>query len=280
MSEQAVTALRRSIAGLESAASSLGGEAAFSLGHDAADAALGPLRRHALHEVIASPSQAPAASGFIAGLLARLGRRPVVWLRQDAAGVEGGELHAPGLAGFGLDPARLLSVRGRDALAVLKAAQDAFPRGNDRRSGIGAVVIELNGAPSCLDLTASRRLVLAAREAGVTALLLRLGDGIAASAAVTRWEVSAAPSAGRVRAHGPGRPSFAVTVSRNRHGATGRWLMEWDSHAYSFREPLPVALVPTPARRPDQAQPGRIRSGNLAEGAFAGTWPAARRVSG
>lgn len=275
MSEQAVTTLRRSIAGLESAALSLGGEAGFSLGHDAADAALGPLRRHALHEIVAAVSQAPAASGFVAGLLARLGRRPVVWLRQDAAGMEGGELHAPGLAGFGLDPGRVLSVRARDALGVLKAAGDAFPRGNDRRSGIGAVVIELNGAPSCLDLTASRRLVLAAREAGVTALLLRLGGGAAPSAAVMRWEITAAPSSGRVRAHGPGRPSFAVTVSRNRHGATGRWLMEWDSHAYSFREPLPVALVSAPADRPDRSQPGRIRSGNIAE-----AWPAARRASG
>lgn len=271
MSEQAVTALRRSIAGLESAASSLGGEASFSLGHAAADAALGPLRRHALHEIVAVPSQAPAASGFIAGLLVRLGRRPIVWLRQDAAGAEGGELYAPGLAAFGIDPAWVLSVRARDALAVLKAAQDAFPRGNDRRSGIGAVVVELNGAPACLDLTASRRLVLAAREAGVTALLLRLGGGLAPSAAVTRFEIAAAPSAGRVRAHGPGRPSFAVTVSRNRHGATGRWLMEWDSHAYSFTEPLPVALVSTPARRPDQAQPGRV---------IAGAWPAARRAAG
>lgn len=275
MSEQAVTALRRSISGLESTAASLGGEAGFSLGHEVADAALGPLRRHALHEIVAAAHQAPAASGFIAGLLMRLGRRPFVWLRQDAAGMEGGELHAPGLAAFGIDPARVLSVRARDALAVLKAAQDAFPRGNDRRSGIGAVVIELNGAPSCLDLTASRRLALAARAAGATALLLRLGEGAVPSAAVTRWEITAASSGGRVRAHGPGRPSFAVTVSRNRHGATGRWLMEWDSHAYSFREPLPVALVSAPTDRPDRSQPGRIHSGNIAN-----AWPAARRASG
>lgn len=185
--------------------------------------------------------------------------------------MEGGELHAPGLAAFGLDPGRVLSVRARDALGLLRAAGDAFPRGNDRRSGIGAVVIELNGAPACLDLTASRRLALAAREAGVTVLLLRLGGGLAPSAAVMRWEIAAAPSSGRVRAHGPGRPNFAVTVSRNRHGATGRWLMEWDSHAYSFREPLPVALVSAPADRPDRAQPGRI---------IAGVWPANRRAAG
>ncbi len=275
MGDQTVTALRRSIAGLESAAVSLGREALFSLGHDAADADLGPLHRHALHEIVAPAHQVPAATGFIAGLLARLGQRPVVWLRQDAAGAEGGELYAPGLAAFGIDPARLLSVRARDALAVLKAAQDAFPGGNDRRSGIGAVVIELNGTPACLDLTASRRLVLAAREAGATALLLRLGGGAVPSAATTRFEVAAASSAGRVRAHGPGRPCFSVTVSRNRHGATGRWLMEWDSHACSFVEPLPVALVSTPSRRPDQAQPGRSGPGSIVEAR-----PAARRVSG
>lgn len=275
MSDHAIAALRRSIAGVDSAASSLGGEASFSLGHAAADAALGPLRRHALHEVVAASHQSPAATGFVAGLVARLGQRPLVWLRQDSAGAEGGELHAPGLAAFGLDPGRVLSVRGRDALAVLKAAGDAFPRGNDRRSGIGAVVIEIAGEPSCLDLTASRRLVLAARDAGATAFLLRLGSGFAPSAATIRWAVSAAPSAGRMRAHGPGRPSFSVGVLRNRHGATGQWVMEWDPHAYSFIEPLPVALVPAPARRPDQTAPGRIRSGNAAE-----AWPAARRANG
>jgi len=275
VSDHAVAALRRSIAGLESVSVSLGEEASFSLGHAAADAALGPLRRHALHEIVAAAHQAPAATGFVAGLIARLERRPVVWLRQDSAGAEGGELYAPGLAAFGLDPDRVLAVRGRDPLAVLKAAGDAFPRGNDPRSGIGAVVIELEGAPACLDLTASRRLVLAARDAGATAFLLRLGSSPAPSAATIRWSVSAAPSEGRMRAHGPGRPSFAVTVLRNRHGATGQWVMEWDSHAYSFREPLPVALVPAPAHRPDQTQPGRIRSGNIAE-----AWPAARRASG
>jgi protein ImuA len=272
---QALAALRRSIAGLDSAAATLGGAAGFSLGHAAADAALGPLRRHGLHEVLAAAGQVPAAAGFVAGLLVRLGRRPVVWLRQDAAAREGGDLHAPGLAAFGLDPSRLLCVGARDARDLLKAAGDAFPADNDPVSGIGAVVIEFDGAPACLDLTASRRLLLAAQASGVAAVLLRPGGAAAASAATIRWEIAAAPSAGRIRAHGPGRPCFSVTVSRNRHGATGRWLMEWNGDAYSFHEPLPVAVVPAPVGRPDQAAPAGIGAG-----ADAATWAGARRLSG
>ena len=44
-----------------------------------------------------------------------------------------------------------------------------------------------------LDLVASRRLVLAAEESGVTALLLREGADPEPSAALTRWQVGSAP---------------------------------------------------------------------------------------
>ena len=40
---------------------------------------------------------------------------------------------------------------------------------------VGALLLELEGMPKCLDLVASRRLSLAAGESGVTAFVLRNG---------------------------------------------------------------------------------------------------------
>src|ERR1700733_12102701 len=57
-----------------------------ALGHREADAALqGGFAKGALHEVFAdSGRHGAAATGFIAGLTARVGaRRPLVWVRQD-----------------------------------------------------------------------------------------------------------------------------------------------------------------------------------------------------
>ena len=75
-------------------------------------------------------------------------------------------------------------------------------------------------------LTASRRLQLAAEGHGVTALLLRpplaRAPG-AASAAATRWRITALPGAGAGRALGP--PALAgrnFSLPRRPHPASGR----------------------------------------------------------
>jgi protein ImuA len=49
------------------------------------------------------------------------------------------------------------------------------------------------GETDRLDLTASRRLQLAAQASGVTCFVLRTGRGEANNAAVTRWQVSSVP---------------------------------------------------------------------------------------
>lgn len=203
-----------------------------ALGAEAVDTALsGGLKLGALHEIYAaSGGDAGAATGFALALAARAARgRPILWARQDMLDVETGQIYAPGLAEMGLAPDAMVLVRGRDAEDVLKAGEDAV-----RCAGLGAALIAPWAAPGCLDLTASRRLVLAAAASGVTAIVLRIAAQPASSAAETRWRIAAAPS-GLLDADAPGLPVFDATLLRQRGGAAGQsWFVEWNRDRQSF----------------------------------------------
>src|ERR1700741_501923 len=71
-----------------------------ALGHSEADAALcGGLAMAAVHEVFAQGYQSTAATGFVAGLAARVSaRRPLIWVRQDFCEMEAGALSMRGLS--------------------------------------------------------------------------------------------------------------------------------------------------------------------------------------
>jgi protein ImuA len=250
-----VAALRASVALLEGPGRlrQADRKALFALGHPEADAHLGGgLMRAALHEVYAAfDPDGVAASGFAAALAARAGgRAPLVWIRHDLAACEWGEIFAPGLAEWGLDPDRLIIVKVAHAADTLKAANEAL-----NCAALGAVIIESAGASSVYDLTASRRLVLAA-ESGVTAIALRLGVRPKPSAAMTRWLVGAAPSHTKLAGH-LGQPRFDAALVRSRNGAQGRWIMEWDSDAYLFRDQHHTDSAAAPARPLSAAAPHR-----------------------
>ena len=142
-----------------------------ALGHADADLALqGGLALAAVHEVFAEGRQSAAATGFIVGLAGRAtARRPLLWVRQDFAGIESGALSMSGLAELGLDPRRVVTVRAADADAALRTAADALAC-----DALGAVVLEVWGEARQFDLVASRKLTLAAQASGVTGLFLRL----------------------------------------------------------------------------------------------------------
>jgi protein ImuA len=110
----------------------------------------------------------------------------VLWAGSFAAG----DLYAPGLRAFGLDPARLILCRARRRADLLWAMEEAL-----RCPALAAVVAEVDG----LDLTASRRLQLAAEAGGVTGFLLRRAvlskGGRDVTAAPTRWRVTSCASA-------------------------------------------------------------------------------------
>ena len=215
-----------------------------ALGHAACDAALGGgLARGAVHEVFADAGrQSAVATGFVAGLAARVARRPLVWVRQDFSEREAGALSMSGLCELGLDPRLLVSVRAPDTDSALRTAADALVC-----DALGAVVLEVWGDVRQLDLVASRKLTLAAQTSGVTALVLRLAATPQPSTAETRWIVRAALSPPVAHWHGWGAPVFDAQLVRNRHGQTGRWLMEWkcDERLFNDRaaDPQPMAAA-------------------------------------
>lgn len=200
------------------------------LGLPGLDRALGGgLKRGAFHALRpAKPGEEPAATGFALACALRLAEaRPLLWVRQAMAEREYGLPYGPGLAGFGLDPARLVCVEAADARAVLKAAEEAL-----HCKALGAVLIEPWGAPKAVDLVALRRLVLAAEASGVSALFLRSGGPELADPGATRWAVAAHPSQS---AFGPGLPAFRVTLERGGHAGPAEWLMEWCCERRVFR---------------------------------------------
>jgi protein ImuA len=212
--------------------SAVAGQVTFGL--PALDGPLGGgLKRAALHEVYAvGAGDLAAATGFSVGLALRAARmRPILWVRQDVLDAETGRLNPSGLVELGLDPSRVLLVRARDAEGVLRAGAEAA-----RCPELGAVLIEPWGEPRLLDLTASRRLALAAGASGVMTVLLRASSSQQASAAHTRWQVAALPSQA-LEANAPGNPAFSLRLLRHRGGLTEReWRVEWSRDRQSFQE--------------------------------------------
>src|SRR6201995_1385985 len=165
--------------------------ARVSLGFAEVDSALhGGIVRGALHEVFAKPGHEATATGFAAGLAARVGNgKPILWIRQDFAGIEFGEIAATGLLELGIDPSKYLILRVANAEEALRAASDALTC-----ASLGAVAIEVVGEHKVLDLKASRRLTLGAAETNVTALMLRFNAVPDTSSAETRWMIREASS--------------------------------------------------------------------------------------
>jgi protein ImuA len=190
-----------------------------SLGVAALDEALpwGGLPRGALHEVAGAGDG--GAEGFCAALAARLidGRGPVLWC------LARGDLHGPGLGVFGLDPDRLIVARTRGPRDVLWAMEEGL------RSGLPGAVL---GEPRVLDLTAGRRLQLAARAGGVACLVLHADAAPnGTSVALTRWRVAAAPSRPPDGLPGLGAARWRVALERCRGGVPREWLLEWNDEA-------------------------------------------------
>ncbi|MDJ1158967.1 ImuA protein [Chelatococcus sp. SYSU_G07232] len=218
---------------------------ALPLGVAAVDACLprGGLAADALHEIVPeSYGDMPAAFGFLVALAGRLlaaqaragdeaQAAPEAWdapllLVVSARGLaDCGRLYGPGLQTLGLDPGRLTLVEAgdeRDALWALEEIATA------RAAPVAAGCL---GAD--LDLTASRRLHLAAGTAGLPLLLLRPRGAEPASAAATRWRIAAA-AAGRDRFGSLRRPRWRAALARCRNGHPGAWVLEFDHAAHRF----------------------------------------------
>lgn len=199
-----------------------------------------------LHEIVGGDGPpGAAASGFGAALLARIaghqgpggnsgGCGQVVWITRND------DLHAPGLAPYGLMPDRLITVRARRDGDIVWAIEESL-----RCRSLGAVL----GEVSDIDMVASRRLQLAAESGGVTAFLLRgAGPRLAATASVTRWSLRPAASLPPADEPGLGAPRWRVGLMRCRGGRPGEWLVEWNGAGFTA---VPdSASAPGPTSRP------------------------------
>ena len=221
---------------------------AITLGIEAIDARLpgGGLSSAGVHEIAAAaPADMAAASGFAVALMARrLGdlpaedTRPLLWGRHGASAREYGRLYGHGLTALGLSSERLLSVTLNRPRAILWTIEEAL-----KSTALCGVIADMTA--DALDLTASRRLMLAARAAGTPLLLVFERPLAGATAALTRWRV--APHASgppRFDAAAPGLAAWTLTLERSRAGRPGQWTVEWHHATHRF------ALVPALLDRP------------------------------
>ena len=210
----------------------------------------GGLLRGVLHECSsAAPVHLAAATGFVLALTARLcgARGQALWIVTDFALMEGGGPYGPGLDLFGLPSARLLVLRVPRAADALWAMEEGL-----RCRALTSVIMELAADAAADDLTATRRLMLAAREGNCPGFFLRYRATDAPSAASTRWMVAAAPSRPDFYG-GLGRTRFELSLRKNRRGPCGRWIIEWDHHERAFQPEIPVAVAPPALDRSDRA---------------------------
>lgn len=232
----------------------------------------GGVARGALHEILASsPGDLAAASGFALALAIRLARQtarpaPILWITEDFACRENGTLYGPGLALHGLDPASLVIVQAANAKEALWGLEEAV-----KCRAPAAVIGEIWSLAKTYDLTASRRLLLAAQKGGTPCLLFAAGLSGAAdlisSSADMRFEIRAGPSPRRASAGRlplPGLASWSVRIAKARASPIGidRGLFRpvfWDHGEASFRDAHSLSLVAASADGSDHPAETRPR---------------------
>lgn len=200
------------------------------------------LAEAALHEFYAAtPDDAATALALALLLAGRIRREGAILWAMDTRPYA--RPYAPGLAALGVAPERLVLVHAPDTLALLCAAADAVAC-----PALAAVVIVCPHAAPVFDLTASRRLALAAARSRVSVLAVR-GGTVVPSAAHTRWAVRRRRSR-PLAADAPGHMAFALELLRNRAGASGLCVdLEWDSDARCFQAPDTGSLSAVAADR-------------------------------
>lgn len=192
-----------------------------------------------LSEVFA---QSPADGGAVGFVLSQLSRSslPIFWVQDRLSAKEAGVPYLPGI----IRPFVMVHLSRPDE--VLVAMEEGL-----RSGGLAAVVGEVWGTPSCLDFTATRRLVLRAEAVGVACWLIRRGATPDLSAARNRWRVASLPSARHPDDPlAPGDPRWRVDLFRSRFAGPGIWLARYDRAAdrVDFTAAVPDRVLAEDAR--------------------------------
>ncbi|RED50773.1 ImuA family protein [Aestuariispira insulae] len=204
-----LASLRAQVARLErSSFGAVDMQAVLETGVRAIDETLpdGGLLIGAVHEISGA-----AADAFLLHLLARV-TGPVLWCRGRSGRT--GELYGPGLDLCGIRTGELLFARGRDDHDCLWAMEEAL------RSGLLAAVVGEPGKR--VDLTASRRLQLAAERGRTLGIILAGetgGEGLSPSALQSRWQAAPCPLETGEQA------AWTLHLRRCRGGGQGYWRM-------------------------------------------------------
>lgn len=199
---------------------------------DAVDHALpdAGLCRGAVHEVAPARGAVDAGAAFaFSALVAGRAGGTVLWIEPVPS------IWPAGALAFGLDPAELVLVAagGRDGLW---AAEESL-----RCPGVASCVL----VGTVADLTASRRLQLAAEAGGVLGLSVMPRAALAKpSAARTRWTIQSIPGQSLpgegAAPHGVGDPCWRLELAGGRGCRPAAWDLRWDAAAARL-EPLAAA---------------------------------------
>jgi protein ImuA len=249
-----------------------------AFGADRLDALFGA-GRATLSEIFpARASDAPAAAAFAFAMALRAraarGGGAVVFIVEDFSAQEFGLPYGRGLAAAGLDLPLFALIRTRRPRETLWAMEEAL-----KSPACAAVVVETFLNARLYDLSASRRLLLAARRGGALGLVASLAPpkGMEAarfySAAELRVEVAAAPpgAAQGFASRGPPLSPLAPFRWRLRllKARAGRWgeidPAQWREIAFDpertvFRHAFPERLPFEASDRPAAADPQRRRA--------------------
>lgn len=222
----------------------------------------GGFARATIHELLPKSVQdLGAAAGFAFGLAARAHEQGghTLYIQHDFTSAETGRPYLPGLRLSGFDTSSLIYLHVPRAEDVLWAMNEAL-----KCRGFSSVIAEFPAHTRILDLTATRRLTLAAQEGLGLGIILRHAAVIEPNAATTRWFVSSAASRSD-QFGGIGAPNFHLDLVKNRFGNSGQWQVEWHAHDRKFElattpltsrsgASLSGNLVQPPLHRPDRAR--------------------------
>lgn len=154
------------------------------------------------------------ADGFVLAVARHLAG-PVIWVCQSWAR---DRLNPLGLCDY-FDPSLITMPIVSNQVDGLAVAEEAL-----RDAAVSLVVVELTQA---LDLTAGRRLQLAAKAGQTTGLAL-IQDGMGSNAAETRWRCQPVFSTND-------STSYRWDIIKNKSGTLGFWHVRWDRAAGRIR---------------------------------------------
>jgi len=198
------------------------------------------LTQPVLHEVHAKTYGDPASISFLLLALkaqseATPSDAPILWCTTRYQTHDNGQLFAPGLLTFDLDPNRFIMITAKNDTELLWVLEEAT-----RSKSFAAVV----GHVEDLSFTQTRRLSLAT-QTGTTPLFLHKPHHCqGASAAFSRWQIESQPSIQNpFDERAPGTKQLRAHLLRCRTGATGSWNLEYETPTY------PLLMVPAAANR-------------------------------